>query len=52
MAAYKYETLLIEKQDAVLTITLNRPERLNAVNDVMHEETAGRILAGWSGSRG
>ena len=38
MAAYEYETLLIDKQDTILTITLNRPERLNAVNDVMHEE--------------
>ena len=38
MAGYKYETLLIDKQDTILTITLNRPKRLNAVNDVMHEE--------------
>ena len=38
MAGYKYETLLVDKQETVLTITLNRPERLNAVNDVMHEE--------------
>ena len=38
MADYKYETLLVDKQDNVLVITLNRPERLNAVNDTMHEE--------------
>ena len=38
MVGYNYETLLIDKQDTVLIITLNRPERLNAVNNVMHEE--------------
>ena len=38
MAGYEYETLLIDKQDTILTITLNRPERLNAVNYAMHEE--------------
>jgi enoyl-CoA hydratase len=35
---YNYRTLLVSKQDKILTITLNRPERLNAVNEVMHEE--------------
>jgi enoyl-CoA hydratase len=35
---YNYSTLLVSKQDKILTITLNRPERLNAVNEVMHEE--------------
>ncbi|MFQ6027682.1 MAG: enoyl-CoA hydratase/isomerase family protein [Dehalococcoidia bacterium] len=38
MADYKYETLIVDKQDNILIVTLNRPERLNAVNDVMHEE--------------
>jgi enoyl-CoA hydratase/carnithine racemase len=33
-----YETLTIEVQDRVATITLNRPERLNAVNPQMHHE--------------
>ena len=40
MTEYKYDTLLIDKRDKVLTITLNRPERLNAVNEVMHQEIA------------
>ena len=33
-----YETLTIDVQDQVATITLNRPERLNAVNPQMHHE--------------
>jgi len=38
MADYSYETLLVDKRDSILTITLNRPERLNAINEVMHHE--------------
>ncbi len=38
MADYNYETLLTDLSDGILTITLNRPERLNAVNEVMHGE--------------
>ena len=38
MPDYKYETLLVEQDKSVLTITLNRPERLNAVDEVMHRE--------------
>jgi len=34
----EFETLLYEKQDHVVTITLNRPERLNAVNGAMSRE--------------
>jgi enoyl-CoA hydratase len=34
----KYETILIEKQQDVAILTLNRPERLNAVNGAMHSE--------------
>ena len=33
-----YETIKVDKEDRVLTLTLNRPEQLNAVNGVMHEE--------------
>ena len=43
---YSYETLLVEQQDTVLTITLNRPETLNAVNGVMSgelEDVFGRV---------
>src|SRR5688500_4998252 len=32
------ETLLIERADGVVTVTLNRPERKNAVNGVMWDE--------------
>ena len=35
---YNYETLLVDQQDSVLTMTLNRPETLNAVNGVMSGE--------------
>lgn len=33
-----YETILVNKQEGVTTITLNRPERLNAFNRQMIEE--------------
>ncbi len=38
MADYSYETLLVDQRDSILTITLNRPERLNAVDQTMHRE--------------
>ncbi len=38
MALPEYETLLTEKSGGVLTVTLNRPERLNAANEKMHHE--------------
>ena len=38
MPDYNYETLLVEQDQSVLTITLNRPERLNAVDRTMHRE--------------
>lgn len=33
-----YETILIEKREDLAILTLNRPERLNAVNGAMHSE--------------
>ncbi len=38
MPDYKYETLLVDQDESVLTVTLNRPERLNAVDRTMHRE--------------
>lgn len=35
-----YETILYERTDAVLKITLNRPDRFNAFNEQMHKELA------------
>lgn len=34
----KYETLIVERDGALLDITLNRPERLNAMDPTMFEE--------------
>ena len=33
-----YQTIKIDSKDRVLNLTLNRPNQLNAVNEVMHEE--------------
>lgn len=39
--AYRdYETLVFGRQDRILTVTLNRPEQMNAVNARMHAELA------------
>ena len=33
-----YETVIVEQAEGIATITLNRPEKLNALNDTMGEE--------------
>jgi enoyl-CoA hydratase len=42
-AADSYELLRFRRDDGVLTIALNRPERLNAINHELHEEL-GRVF--------
>ncbi len=45
MGATEYETLLVDVADRVATLTLNRPERLNAFNRVMSREFAQAVRA-------
>ena len=39
----KFETILYDKKDKILTITLNRPERLNAFTGQMMEDLISAI---------
>jgi len=45
MADHQFETILIEKSDAVMTIRLNRPTAGNALNSQMRRELAAAIFA-------
>lgn len=40
-----YETIIVEIEDHVATITLNRPDALNALNDVLMRELADALTA-------
>lgn len=43
MAASKYETVKVEKENGIAWVTLNRPEKRNAMNPQMHAEMV-RVL--------
>jgi 2-(1,2-epoxy-1,2-dihydrophenyl)acetyl-CoA isomerase len=38
-----YQTIILAKEDKVATITLNRPERLNSINDLLIKELASAV---------
>ena len=38
MAYSSYDTILFEKRDRIATVTLNRPDRLNAISEDMTDE--------------
>ena len=40
-----FETILYDVEDGILTITLNRPDRLNAFNNVMRDEVIAALDA-------
>ncbi len=39
----EYETVLLDRQEDVGILTLNRPEKMNAVSNQMAYELCGRI---------
>ena len=43
MGEKDYETISYEKQDRVATIRLNRPEKMNAINESMAKELLGAL---------
>ncbi|MFV0295704.1 MAG: enoyl-CoA hydratase-related protein [Hyphomicrobiaceae bacterium] len=53
MTTPKFRDVLYEERDGVATVTLNRPDRLNAIRVGMYEEITEAILeAGWNKSIG
>ena len=40
MAGSKYETILVDKEDGITTVTFNRPEKRNAMSPQLHMEMA------------
>lgn len=38
-----YETLIYEKEEGIATVTMNRPDRLNALSFKLKEEPLGSV---------
>ena len=41
-----YETLIVERSGAVMTVRLNRPHKRNAINRQMHQDLQALCRAG------
>ena len=52
MPDYNYSTLLVDKKDRILTVTLNRPERLNAWTNRMGDEVKHAVAEAEADERG
>ena len=47
-----YETILYEKKDVIATVTLNRPDKLNALSETLQLEVRDALEdAGWADDR-
>ncbi len=41
-----FETILLDRRGRLLTLTLNRPDAMNAINLAMHDELQSRSCVG------
>lgn len=41
----EYQTIILEKRDNITTVTLNRPDRLNAINNQLVDELSDALAS-------